>query len=118
MLNISAKPKQVSTTARSRSRLSRQVGAVLFSAIACTAPSMSAAAEIVLKANSEDRAVQGTLIKFDGETYKMQTLLGVIWVDAKRFDCISDGCATSISEAQSAADIAGREKLGLDTNSN
>lgn len=56
---------------------------------------MLAAQEIILSAKSGDLTVEGKLLDFDGEFYKVDTKFGPLTVDARTVTCIGESCPTA-----------------------
>lgn len=75
----------------SSSQLCRWILAAFFLA----GPTVLAAQPVTLSAKSGDLRVEGVLLDFDGEFYKVETEFGPLTVDARTVTCIGDGCPTT-----------------------
>ncbi|MEO0914804.1 MAG: hypothetical protein AAFY59_17780 [Pseudomonadota bacterium] len=76
-------------------------------------PGLSVAGETELQAFDGDISVHGTVMAYDGETYKIETILGVFWVDATVFNCVGADCPQDAPLGLKSAKSL--EKLGLET---
>lgn len=66
------------------------------STLFCALISFSVNAQIVvLKAKTGNVRVDGTLVEYDGEFYKVETDLGIMKIDARTVNCTGDGCPTT-----------------------
>ncbi|GGA18564.1 phosphate ABC transporter substrate-binding/OmpA family protein [Neptunicoccus cionae] len=76
------------------------------------APAGLAAQELTLSAKSGDLKVEGTLLEYDGEFYRVETEFGPLTVDARTVDCAGDGCPTP-QETSARFAIAGDSTVAL-----
>jgi hypothetical protein len=69
------------------------------------APSSAPAAEATLHLRGSDLIVTGTVISFDGYTYRLETeRFGKVNIDLRRYECVSGVClATTVNSAATAA---------------
>lgn len=66
---------------------------VLVAAALCALMSTAASgAPIMLKAKDGSASLEGELVDFDGQVYKIKSSLGVATIPAADVDCIGDGC--------------------------
>ncbi|MBR9864646.1 MAG: hypothetical protein GYB24_14505, partial [Rhodobacteraceae bacterium] len=75
-------------------------------------PAGLAAQEVTLSAKTGDLKVEGTLLEYDGEFYRVETEFGPLTVDARTVDCEGDGCPTP-QETAARFNIAGDSAVAL-----
>ena len=73
-------------------------------------PSNSIAQEVVLEAKTGDVRIEGKLVEFDGEFYRVETDFGVLTVDGRTVDCTGEACPTA-SDLTSKFTVSGSGDL-------
>ena len=66
---------------------------------------------VVLKSKTGNVRIDGKLVAFDGEFYRVETDLGILTVDGRTVNCTGDGCP-SASDLISRFSISGSGELG------
>lgn len=68
------------------------------------------AQQVLLKSDDGSMAISGDLAEFDGQTYKVTTILGVIEIDALQVTCEGPGCPVVEQESATMA-VAGDKDI-------
>jgi len=73
--------------------------------VLAAAPNSAPAAEVTMHLRGSDLTITGTVISFDGNTYKLETeRFGKVNLDLRRYECVSGAClATTVDSAITAA---------------
>lgn len=67
-------------------------GVIAHALVLFAAPAPVAAQDVTLRARGADLSVQGTLISYDGELYRIETSFGPLVLDAAAVICTGPGC--------------------------
>ncbi len=88
-----------------------------FLAVICTSicvffPLTLSAQTVVLQSKTGNVRVDGTLVDYDGEFYRVKTNLGILTIDARTVNCSGDGCP-SAQDMTSRFSVSASGDLGL-----
>ena len=89
-----------------------RIGAAVFAALSfCFPPSVSLAQDVTLTSRDGGLRLDGTLLGFDGEFYRIDTVYGALTVDGLGVVCSGPGCP-DLEAYVAEATFAGSETLG------